>query len=180
MNEAPLEKVLKYVRESTVVYRNGEVVKEADIGGVHVITIDNFPALPEGLNTAVDCHFVHVGFTEGLAALTHLQFYEMIIDAREGAFQMMELADWARGPSYIEVGRWIGDQTDAFMFMACCVAHGLVKEIITPERLHIPEAQRDAAAGNGYILLPPLIAPEPKPIEAISDTFGMEGRYDRG
>ena len=171
--------LLSYVHQATIVYRKGEVITEHDIGALKVFVIDDFPALPEGLTTTVDCHFVNVGFTESLAGMSHQEFYELVIACPDGAFQSMHLEDWARGPSYIEIGRWIGDQTDAFRFMACCSAHGL-GDVITPERLHIPEASRDLAAGNGYVLLSPLKAPAPKPIEAISDTFGMQGRYDRG
>lgn len=153
-----LDKVLQYVRESTEVFRKGDVITVSDSPGLTVVTIDAFPALTDGTKTVVDCHFVNVGFTEALASLTHLEFYELVIDAKEGVFQHMELADWARGPSYIEIGRWIGDQTDAFRFMACATAHGL-GSVITPERLHIPEAMRDQAAGAGYIMLTGLSAP---------------------
>lgn len=157
---AALEAVLDYVRASTTVFRKGEVVsRQITEGGLEVITIDAFPALPEGARTVVDCHFVTIGFTEHLASLSHREFFEAVLAAREGAFANMNLSDWAGGPSYIAVGAWIGDQTDAFRFMACVQAHGL-GTVITPARLHITDPeQANLMAGAGYIMLSGLTEP---------------------
>jgi hypothetical protein len=143
-----------YVARSTCVYRKGDVVKTEGA----VTTIDAFPALPEGLDTAVDCHFVHVSFTEALAELSHREFYDLILSAKEGVFQLMNLSDWAKGPSYIAIGAWIGDQTVALQFMACVHAHGL-GNIITPGRLGISGAMADQMAGSGYVMLTGLQEP---------------------
>jgi hypothetical protein len=70
-----------------------------------------------------------------------------------GIFATMTPERWANGPSYLEIGGWIGDQSDAFKFMACVQAHGL-GEVITPKRLHITdEVQANTMAGLGYVLL---------------------------
>lgn len=149
----PIVRLLQYVKSATVLYRKGEVVKETDVGPVHVVRIDNFPALPQGLTTTVDCHFVHVGFTEALAQWDHQEFYDAVIKAELGFFRNMGIGNWEAGPSYIEIGGWIGDQSDAFRFMGCAQAHGLA-EVITPARLHITDEEKaEYMAGMGYVLL---------------------------
>lgn len=149
----PIVRILDYVNAATQVYRKGEMVEYATIGSLSVVTINNFPALPAGLRTTVDCHFVEVGFTEALADLDHQEFYDAVMAAQVGVFSAMDAEQWAKGPSYIQIGGWIGDQTDAFKFMACVQAHGL-GEVITPKRLHITdEATANSMAGLGYILL---------------------------
>jgi len=159
----PIVRVLEYVNAATIVYRKGEVVTESDIGGIHVITIDNFPALPDGPRSTVDCHFVEVGFTEALATMDHAEFYDAVMAAQVGVFATMPPERWEAGPSYIEIGGWIGDQTDAFKFMACVQAHGL-GEVITPARLHITEeALANQMAGLGYVLLSGIRNPKEEP-----------------
>lgn len=151
-----IEELARYVQQATVVYRKGEEVSTKDLDGITVVTIDAFPALPEGTSTVVDCHFVSVGFTEGLASLTHEQFKDLILRAAPGEFSAMMPQDWAGGPSYINIGGWIGDQTLAFQFMACCVAHGLADKVITPAFLHITGAEADQLAGMGMVMLAPM------------------------
>ncbi|MFL5865259.1 MAG: hypothetical protein ACJ780_31580 [Solirubrobacteraceae bacterium] len=150
----PIVRVLDYVNDATIVYRKGEVITiNSDGGTFTVVTIDNFPALPQGTTTTVDCHFVDVGFTEALAKWSHEEFYDAVMAAESGIFATMTPERWAAGPSYREIGGWIGDQSDAFKFMACVQAHGL-GEVITPKRLHITdEVQANTMAGLGYVLL---------------------------
>lgn len=154
----PLRELEDYVLSSTIVYRKGDVVKHYSMDHVDVISIDNFPELPKGLNTAVDCHFVTVGFTENLATWDHREFYDRTLAAERGAFADMTLEVWEQGPSYITIGAWIGDQTTAFRFMACAQAHGL-GHVITPASLGITGTAGDAIAGGGMILLSGLKEP---------------------
>lgn len=148
-----------YLQRATTVYRKGDVVSFEPRGShVDVVVIDAFPALPEGLTTTIDCHYVHVGFTEALAELSHQEFYDLVASATEGVFQYMHISDWSSGPSYISIGAWLGDQTLAFQFMACVQAHGLGK-VITPASLGVTGERGEAMAGAGYVLLSGLNEP---------------------
>lgn len=147
----PVRALLDYVRRSTTVYRKGDIITEDFIGAMRVITVDAFPALPEGATTTVDCHFVTIGFTEALAELSHEEFYAAIEAATDGVFS--PAPTWSSGPSYIAIGGWIGDQTDAFRFMACVQAHGLGK-IIVPAMLGVTDPDlADQMAGSGYVMI---------------------------
>lgn len=155
----PLRELEDYVLGSTIVYRKGDVVSHQHLSNLDVVTVDNFPALPDGLRSVVDCHFVYVGFTEGLAVRSHRQFYDKILEAEHGAYAEMTKETWAQGPSYITIGAWIGDQTTAFRFMACVQAHGLAKVII-PATLGITdETAANNMAGGGFVMLSGLKEP---------------------
>lgn len=155
-----LTDLIDYVQRATVVYRIGDVVKVTNSNALRAITIDAFPALPDGDTTTINCHFVEVGFTEALAELGHDEFAALIRACAAGEFTRMDDAAWAAGPSYLTVGGWIGDQTLAFQFMAACVAHGLAPGVITPARLGFTGAAGDAMAGGGLVMLAPMRLPE--------------------
>ena len=162
---SPFSRLHDYIDDATIVYRKGEVLSETTVNGLRVVTIDNFPALPEGLKTGVDCHFVTVGFTEKLAEWDHQEFYDAVIAAGQGSYVTMTKEIWAQGPSYITIGAWIGDQTTAFRFMACVQAHGLGR-VLTPATLGITDpAAADASAGGGMVMLTGL--KDPSTVEAV-------------
>lgn len=142
-----MRELQKYVQDSTVVFRKGDVIKADE----HSITIDAFPEQPESKQT-VDLHFVTVGFTEKAPVLTAQQFYDLIEASAEGDFGTMTTDRLKQGPSYIELGGWLGDQTLAFRFMALGQLHGLW-EIVTPERMGIPEPAASQLAGSGFIMI---------------------------
>lgn len=154
-----LDTIIEYVQSATTVYRKGDVVTQQQEGGMRVVTVDAFPELPPG-SKVVDCHFVWVGFTEAFTTMTADELYQAITDTEAGMFRSMGPQSWANGPSYIEIGGWIGDQTLAFQFMACCVAHGLANHVITPTLLGFDETQADQLAGAGLVLLSPLTNPK--------------------
>lgn len=147
MSATRMRKLVKYVQLSTVVYRKGEVVKAAE----HSLTIDAFPAQPATRHT-VDCHFVTVGFTEHAPSWSHQQFYDAILACPHGEFRDMPLERWQGGPTYIEIGGWIGDQSLALLFMALGQEHGLW-HVVTPARLGFTGAQADDMAGRGMVLV---------------------------
>lgn len=141
----PVIRLVQYVEKSTRVYRHGEIVKRA--GGT--VSIDAFPSTPASAKV-IDCQFVDVGFTEFAATLTPDEF-------RSAIFAAADHGDWGRdrlagGPSYIEIGAWLGDQTLAFRFMALGELHGLW-QVVTPKRLGVAESFWDEAAGRGYVLI---------------------------
>lgn len=56
------------------------------------------------------------------------------------------------GPSYIELGAFLGDQLRALMLMAVGEGAGLWR-VITPETLHITGAAADEMAGGGMVMI---------------------------
>jgi hypothetical protein len=146
-----IHELAHHVEVATQVYRKGEVITIAKEGDLTVVTVDAFPTKPE-LAKTVDVHFVTVGFTEEAAALSHREFYDVLLACREGVFANMELSDWVGGPSYIAIGGWIGDQTLALAFMALGELHKLW-HVITPATLHITDhLEADRLAGAGYVM----------------------------
>lgn len=147
-----MDELIHYVQTATVAYRKGDVVKEEVVEDIKVVTIDNFPAEPEEAKT-VDCHFITVGATEALGEHTPASFYGLVLaNEHNGIFAPMTAEDWARGPSYIAIGGWLGDQTLALQFMALAELHGMGKVVI-PSMLGLTGEKADAAAGSGYVLL---------------------------
>jgi hypothetical protein len=56
------------------------------------------------------------------------------------------------GPSYIELGAWLGDQHTALIVMALGEHHGLWK-VITPATLKSEGEEADTLAGLGYVMI---------------------------
>jgi hypothetical protein len=142
-----LTALVYYVRRSTVVYRKGEVIKEQD----GAVTIDDFPAQPD-TRQVVDCHFVTVGFTEYAPTWTHRQFYDTIAANPVGQWATIPAERFEGGPSYIEIGGWIGDQTLALQFMALGELHGLW-QVMTPAVIGATGQMADELAGRGMIMI---------------------------
>lgn len=136
----------RYVTDATEVYRKGDIVKEA----AGVVTIDAFPQQQPDTE-AVDCHFVTVGFTDKAGNVTPAEFYQKIAHQQDGAFTSLSLDDFAKGPSYITIGAWIGDQTLAFRFMALGQHLGLWR-VVTPATLGFAGPDADRLAGQGFVM----------------------------
>lgn len=135
---------------ATTVYRKGEVVEERQEGVVAVTEVYGFPSVdeaPAGIQL-FDVEFVVIG-----------------VDPAEAEERREDVLEWLRaypepirlagGPSYMEVGAHLGDQTLAFQLFALGQVLGLW-ELITPLTLLGPLApleQRRALAGNGYIMM---------------------------
>jgi hypothetical protein len=164
----PLEVLTDYVQRSTEVFRKGDIVTEIRPEGSHVdvVIIDGFPKRPLD-RRVIDCHFVYIGLTEALAELSHEEFYDLVLSAKNGIFTTIDAGGWKRGPSYIEIGGWLGDQTLAFKFMACVEAHEM-GEIVTPARLGITGPLADDLAGKGYVMITGLRDPR-LPAQVNSD-----------
>lgn len=100
-----------------------------------------------------DLHFIRVATDE--AACDHDRFVELVdrcCGERAGEFGAFDRERLEGGPSYIEIGGWVGDQTMALRFMALGVA-AEAWEIITPERLGIEGPDADRLAGGGFVMV---------------------------
>lgn len=86
--------------------------------------------------------------------LTADEFFEAIKAAEKGYYQDEPLDRLAQGPSYIELGGWIGDQGLAMAFMALGKILGLW-DIVTPATLGIEGDQAQQMMGMGFVMIAP-------------------------
>jgi hypothetical protein len=144
------------VRAYTRPYRKGARVQQAEHGAVTVVTIDDFPEIPDRA-VLVDVHFIEVGFTE--AAADKQAFLDALKAAlnEPGVFADLDVETLQGGPSYIGLGAWLGDQTLALCFQALGEHYGLW-EVMTPKRLHMPESMWDEVAGAGLVMGAPQVS----------------------
>lgn len=151
MADDAIKELAALVRQSTIVFRKGDVITVEEKGDLRVISIDNFPPIPSH-GEWIDCHFVGVGFTE--MAADKEQFAGILSKALDspGCYGPMPAETLEGGPSYINVGGWIGDQTLAFQLMALMEHYGM-GEVVTPAKLHITGEQADQLAGGGMIYI---------------------------
>jgi hypothetical protein len=141
------------ITEQTLPFRKGEEVKVEVKDGITVVTIDGFPESPSH-GALVDVFFIQVGFSE--AAADKAAFVKAAQDALQpgaGEFSDMDAETLAQGPSYIALGGWLGDQTQALLFMALCAFH-LGASIITPATLGITDEEpANELAGRGMVMV---------------------------
>jgi hypothetical protein len=144
------EFLIPILEGTTVIMRKGEVVKESKAGPVDVTTIDAFPSAEEvdtSSLTVVDCHFISIGVDKAKAETHRSDFVEML-----AAYEKQSPGRLRGGPSYIEVGAEIGDQTLAFGLFAVGEALDLWK-VVTPARLGMQGPLADQMAGRGFVMM---------------------------
>lgn len=144
-----IRELAKFVQDYSLVFRKGEIVAEHDTGNVHVVTVDAFPEIPSSERT-IDMHFVAVGFTADALGRRD-EFLELIRESEQGEFASISLDRIKQGPSYIEYGGWLGDQTLALQFLALGELYDLWK-VITPERFSVTGDDADRMAGAGFVM----------------------------
>jgi hypothetical protein len=114
----------------------------------HAAIIQGTP--PEGSMAIADTMFIKVAIdrTNGEPNKDEL---EALIKANKGEFCEIDLFD-GKEHSYIEIGGWIGDQTDALLLMGLGNLLGLFK-LLPPNNLmpFLPQAMRDQMAGMGMV-----------------------------
>ncbi len=149
----PIEDLNEIITEQTLPFRKGEEVKVEEKDGITVVTMDGFPPSPSH-GKLIDVHFIQVGFTEAAADKdVFIKATRLALQPGQGAFQDLTTKDLAGGPSYITLGGWLGDQTQALLFMALCAFHGL-GNIITPANLGITDEKEVAMlAGSGLLMV---------------------------
>lgn len=102
--------------------------------------------------TEVDLYFAKALVREGAPRELFVQFIKERTADGAGVFSEVSVDRLAEGLSYIEIGGWLGDQTDALIFMAIGVYHK-AWEIISPDTLGVPRDQGGAQmAGMGMVL----------------------------
>lgn len=100
------------------------------------------------LTTRVDMGFRQVDIKQDADKSLLIEYIKDRTKPGKGAFQEVSLERLSQGLSYIELGAWIGNQTDALVFMALGAHHG-AWSIITPMLLGMtgPEAEQMMGAG---------------------------------
>ena len=101
---------------------------------------------------SVDMHFFIVDFTEWSA--NKEEFFQLLNNNEHGIFADISRQRWLAGPSYIEVGGWIGDQGLAMRFMALG-KHYEAWDIFTPGKFGIEGEKADQIAGGGGVMIIP-------------------------
>jgi hypothetical protein len=108
--------------------------------------------LPDPLPpSVVDVHFFKVAVDERLDKTKFDQLLEAAM-ASPGEFSDIDRDRMGAGPSYIELGSWIGDQGRALVTMAVGQVAGRWN-VITPGLLGLTGPAADEAAGAGYVMV---------------------------
>lgn len=99
---------------------------------------------------------VDVGFLQLSVDRVAKHEVEKALDAAltyaEGEFNSIDAAQLRQGPSYIEIGAWLGSQTLALQLMAL-LKHFELADIVTPATLGITGEQAKELMGNGFLML---------------------------
>lgn len=110
-----------------------------------------------------DVHFMRIATDEATTDPAPLvSLLERCLTERAGEFGQFDRDRLSGGPSYIELGGWVGDQGVAFQLMACGEAAGLWG-IITPKKLGITGPEGDQLAGNGMVMVDGYRPPQETP-----------------
>jgi hypothetical protein len=145
----PLTELAEFVNAATIEYRKGAEV-EAKGGAVHVYAM---PETPDR-GKLIDVHFINVGFTE--LAADQDRFKRLLLAALNGHGEYTDITPerMAGGPSYIELGAWIGSQDLALRLLALGELCELW-QVITPAKLGIEGPEADQLAGGGFVMAGP-------------------------
>ena len=142
-----LDALYRILQVTTQQVRKGPEVTQETAGGLQVTHVYSMPdesAIPPTARV-VDVHFIQIA--------VHLEAAGLVKDDLVALLRTYpEPERLARGPSYIEVGGWLGDQGAALQLFALGEALGLWT-VITPERLGITGAAADQLAGTGFVML---------------------------
>jgi hypothetical protein len=138
------------VMASTEHYRPHEdEIRAAQYGSTVVIAIDDNPMPPKSA-VCVDVHAFKVGFTEVTADKDgFVAALNAALEQADGEFGRIDKERWKSGPSYIEIGAWIGSQEVALRLIALGAHHELWK-VLAPEMLGIDGEPADALFGRGF------------------------------
>jgi hypothetical protein len=86
------------------------------------------------------------------STITAQELTDLVTAAQRGEFQDETIDRLKQGPSYIELGAWIGDQGLALAFMGLAEILGL-GDVISPATLGITDERAGTMMGQGFIML---------------------------
>ena len=143
-----LERLHEIIRKTTVQLRKGEAVEEHQTGNIHTTEVFAMPHEDQVVNDGikkVDCHFIVVGVDKIKAEHYRDELFEILKTYPEPD-------RLAGGPSYIEMGRMIGDQGAAFQLFAIGQVLGFW-EVITPKTMGFTGPFANQMAGSGMVMI---------------------------
>lgn len=118
------------------------------------IVRENLVQLPNDSEEGFDVGFLRFKATED-STLTAEEFADAIRAAEVGYYGNETPESLVKGPSYVQLGGWIGDQGLAMAFMALGAHLGLW-EIITPKFLGVTDEEEiQRMMGLGFIMIAP-------------------------
>ncbi len=150
-----LNRLYEIINATTYQTRKGEPVAVKVHGDITVTDVMTMPTTAELLKekpdaVIVDVHFMNIGIYMPEAERRKADLIAILRQFPSAR----EL--FARGPSYITLGGFVGDQGAALSMMALGEALGLWK-VITPASLGMEAGPNaDAAAGGGYVMTSPV------------------------
>ena len=148
MSEATIA-LARFVGDATVEYRKGAEVEQKD-SATHIYAMPEVPSR----GVLVDVHFISVGFTE--LAADREPFVRLLVAALNapGEFGDISPERFCNGPSYIEIGAWIGSQDLALRLMALGELFK-IWDVITPAGLGMTGPEANQMAGMGLVMVGP-------------------------
>lgn len=116
----------------------------------HSIDLRNYP---EGEGPPlIDVHFFKVRFLPYADKDAFLDYLRDMVKPGHGVHNDVTAARLREGPSYIELGGWLGDQHLALYLMALGQHHGVWK-VITPATIGLTGLPAADLAGRGFVTL---------------------------
>ena len=144
-----LKRLGEILYETTREYRKGAVVERSAGAVMDVSEVYIMPHVSEAPDThqLVDCEFLEIGVDKTKAE----RLKPDLIEVLKG---YPEMDRFIGGPSYIEVGGVLGDQSAAFRLFALMKVLGL-GDLITPATFGFKGQEARDAAGSGFIMIAP-------------------------
>lgn len=120
------------------------------------LVIENCERLQEATPNSVDVGFLHVDLSS-TSKVTKELFQQTVRDAlahKEGWFTLIDADRMLEGPSYIELGAWIGDQGTALCLMGLGEKFELWK-VMGPQSLGVEGELAQQMLGAGFLMAVP-------------------------
>lgn len=107
---------------------------------------------PDASRPTIDVHMFQVQFKPDARKGDFLAYLREQFE-NGGMFNNISPARMAQGPSYIEIGGWVGAQQEALILMALGEHHGLWK-VITPKAIGVEDEEiANQLAGQGFVMI---------------------------
>lgn len=132
-------------------------VRASNLEGIEklgTLVRDNTVQVPTGTEGETSVGFFSVMQNPG-SVLTSAELASAVKDAPHGYYMDVDTDRLKVGPSYIELGAWIGDQGLALSLMGLGKILGLW-EVITPADLGVTGEKASEMMGLGFVLIAPV------------------------
>lgn len=123
-------------------------------GRVHTLIQQSLIEAVDESRPVIDVFMFRVQFKADASKDEFLSVLREVTQPRAGVFNDVSPERLQDGPSYIEMGGWLGDQQRALIFMALGEHHG-VWQVVTPMTLGFDRGDDEAKrmAGMGMVMI---------------------------